>query len=54
MDHVYISREFKKFIEEEDFGHVQGAPYHPQTQGKIERYQRTIKSSETGKLPFPR
>jgi putative transposase len=40
----YISREFKKFIEDEDFGHVQGAPYHPQTQGKIERYHRTMKN----------
>ncbi len=40
----YISKEFKKFIEEVDLGHVQGAPYHPQTQGKIERYHRTIKN----------
>jgi transposase InsO family protein len=40
----YISREFKKFIEEKDLGHVQGAPYHPQTQGKIERYHRTMKN----------
>jgi putative transposase len=38
----YISKEFKKFIEDEDPGHVQGAPYHPQTQGKIERYHRTM------------
>jgi len=40
----YISKEFKKFIEDVDLGHVQGAPYHPQTQGKIERYHRTIKN----------
>ena len=40
----YISKEFKKFIEDEDLGHVQGAPYHPQTQGKIERYHRTMKN----------
>jgi putative transposase len=40
----YISGEFKKFIKQEDLGHVQGAPYHPQTQGKIERYHRTMKN----------
>ena len=40
----YISKEFKKFIDDEDLGHVQGAPYHPQTQGKIERYHRTMKN----------
>ena len=40
----YISKEFKKFIVDEDLGHVQGAPYHPQTQGKIERYHRTMKN----------
>ena len=40
----YISKEFKKFIEDEDLGHVLGAPYHPQTQGKIERYHRTMKN----------
>jgi len=40
----YISSEFKKFIDDVDLGHVQGAPYHPQTQGKIERYHRTMKN----------
>jgi transposase InsO family protein len=40
----YISKEFKRFIEEHGFVHVQGAPYHPQTQGKIERYHRTMKN----------
>jgi len=24
--------------------HVRGAPYHPQTQGKIERWHQTLKS----------
>jgi len=40
----YVSNEFKKFIRDQQMGHVQGAPYHPQTQGKIERYHRTMKN----------
>lgn len=40
----YISKEFGKFIDQEEMGHVRGAPYHPQTQGKIERYHRTMKN----------
>jgi putative transposase len=40
----YVSNEFKKFIKDEKMGHVKGAPYHPQTQGKIERYHRTMKN----------
>ncbi len=41
---VISPEKFEKFIEDEDLGHVQGAPYHPQTQGKIERYHRTMKN----------
>ncbi len=40
----YISNEFKNLSEEQNMGHVQGAPYHPQTQGKIERYHRSMKN----------
>jgi len=40
----YISGELKKYLEEHSIGHVRGAPYHPQTQGKIERYHRTMKN----------
>jgi transposase InsO family protein len=40
----YVSNEFKKFIQDEQMRHVQGAPYHPQTKGKIERYHRTMKN----------
>ncbi len=40
----YISHEFQNFLKEANMGHVRGAPYHPQTQGKIERYHRTMKN----------
>lgn len=40
----YVSNEFSKFIDMQNMGHVRGAPYHPQTQGKIERYHRTMKN----------
>lgn len=40
----YVSNAFREFIDQENMGHVRGAPYHPQTQGKIERYHRTMKN----------
>lgn len=40
----FISAEFQAFVTDELNSHVRGAPYHPQTQGKIERYHRTMKN----------
>ncbi len=40
----YISDELKKFLRHKQITHTRGAPYHPQTQGKIERYHRTLKN----------
>lgn len=40
----YISGNLKKYLEIQSIGHIRGAPYHPQTQGKIERYHRTMKN----------
>jgi hypothetical protein len=34
----------RDYLRERGIGHTRGAPYHPQTQGKIERYQRTMKN----------
>ena len=31
-------------LEEQKMDHVRGAPYHPQTQGKIERWHQTLKN----------
>jgi putative transposase len=40
----YVSKDLKGFLEEESIVHVRGKPLHPQTQGKIERYHRTMKN----------
>lgn len=40
----YLSDELKTYLEDKQIEHRRGAPYHPQTQGKIERYHRTIKN----------
>ena len=40
----YISGELKTWLKSQDIEHTRGAPYHPQTQGKIERYHRSMKN----------
>jgi putative transposase len=40
----YISGELADYIKENGMSHVRGAPYHPQTQGKIERWHQTLKN----------
>ena len=39
----YISSELKDWLKENKMTHTRGKPYHPQTQGKIERWHRTLK-----------
>ena len=41
---AYISGELKKFLKLQKIDHVRGAPYHPMTQGKIERWHRSMKN----------
>ena len=41
---AFISHDLKQFLDRYKMDHVRGAPYHPQTQGKIERYHRSMKS----------
>ena len=40
----YISGELADWLEDQKMEHVRGAPYHPQTQGKIERWHQTLKN----------
>jgi transposase InsO family protein len=41
----YVSNELKKYLKDElKIKQVHGKPMHPQTQGKIERYHRTMKN----------
>jgi transposase-like protein len=40
----YLSGELKKYLKRKDIAHIRGAPYHPMTQGKIERYHRSMKN----------
>ncbi len=41
---AYLSGELRDYLGERGMAHTRGAPYHPQTQGKIERYHRTMKN----------
>jgi transposase InsO family protein len=40
----YVSKELQEYLQEKEMAHTRGQPYHPQTQGKIERYHRTMKN----------
>jgi putative transposase len=40
----YISGELKEYLADKGFIHTRSRPYHPMTQGKIERYHRTMKN----------
>jgi putative transposase len=40
----YISGDLADWLGKQEMKHVRGAPYHPQTQGKIERWHQTLKN----------
>ena len=40
----YLSNELKSYLSGFKIMHVRGRPHHPQTQGKIKRYHRTMKN----------
>jgi transposase InsO family protein len=41
---AYLSKDLKKYLKRKHMEHIRGAPYHPMTQGKIERWHRSMKN----------
>ena len=41
---AYLSKNLAQFLKRKQIEHICGAPYHPMTQGKIERYHRSMKN----------
>ncbi|MFQ5751075.1 MAG: IS3 family transposase [bacterium] len=48
----FISKDFREFIRLSGFTHVKTAPYHPQSNGKLERFHGTIKQEEIRKNSY--
>lgn len=40
----YVLADLADWLNAQNMGHVRGAPYHSQTQGKIERWHQTLKN----------
>ena len=40
----FIAEALRLYVESEGIKHIRGAAYHPMTQGKIERYHRSMKN----------
>src|SRR5271154_1870864 len=40
----YVASDLADWLDKQNIEHVRGAPYHPQTQGKIERWHQTLKN----------
>ncbi len=40
----YVAEDLAQWLDRQNIEHVRGAPYHPQTQGKIERWHQTLRN----------
>ena len=47
----YISRLFREYLQFVGIRHILAAPFHPQTNGKIERYHQTLKR-DVNQVPY--
>ncbi len=45
----YLSGDLAEWLDEQSMEHVRGAPSHPQTQGKIERWHLSVSNSSSGR-----
>jgi len=41
---AYVSKELRRYLAANEIQHIRTKPYHPMTQGKIERYHRSMKN----------
>ena len=47
----YVSRAFRDYLSLVGIRHIRAAPYHPQTNGKLERYHQTLKR-DVNQVPY--
>ena len=47
----YVSRAFRDYLSMVDIRHILAAPFHPQTNGKLERYHQSVKR-DVNQVPY--